>query len=199
MQPSSPPVSEAAVQALMLASRAFVGLAARSLAAVDSDVTLPQFRTLVVLAVRGPQRSIDIAEELRVNPSTGTRMCDRLIRKGLVRRIRSTTDRRVVRLRLTQAGHDLVEQVIRRRREELVRLVAATADLWQPVVTDALTAFAEAAGEIGEQDWWLGWSAHAGQAADDDPPTAIDAAAPGRAHSRPSFTTTAGEQDCIMQ
>jgi DNA-binding MarR family transcriptional regulator len=177
MQPSSPPVSEAAVQALMLASRAFVGLAARSLAAVDSDVTLPQFRTLVVLAVRGPQRSIDIAEELRVNPSTGTRMCDRLIRKGLVRRMRSTADRRVVRLRLTQAGRDLVEQVIRHRREELVRLVAATADLWQPVVTDALTAFAEAAGEIGEQDWWLGWSAHAGEVADDDPPAALDAAA----------------------
>jgi DNA-binding MarR family transcriptional regulator len=177
MQPSSPPVSEAAVQALMLASRAFVGLAARSLASVDGDVTLPQFRTLVVLAVRGPQRGIDIAEELRVNPSTGTRMCDRLIRKGLVRRMRSTTDRRVVRLRLTQAGHDLVEQVIRRRREELVRLVAATADLWQPVVTDALAAFAAAAGEIGEQEWWLGWSAHAGEDADDDPPAAVDAAA----------------------
>lgn len=169
MQPSSPPVSEAAVQALMLASRAFVGLAARSLAGVDGDVTLSQFRTLVVLAVRGPQRSVDIAEELRVNPSTGTRMCDRLIRKGLVRRMRSTTDRRVVRLRLTQAGHDLVEQVIRQRREELVRLVAATADLWQPVVTDALTAFAEAAGEMGEQDWWLGWSAHAGDVADEVP------------------------------
>jgi DNA-binding MarR family transcriptional regulator len=174
MQPFSVPVSEAAVQALMLASRAFVGLAARSLAAVDGDVTLPQFRTLVVLAVRGPQRSIDIAEELRVNPSTGTRMCDRLIRKGLVRRMRSTTDRRVVRLRLTPAGHDLVEQVIRRRREELVRLVAATADLWQPVVTDALTAFARAAGEMAEQDWWLGWSAHAAEAAEGDPP-AVDA------------------------
>jgi DNA-binding MarR family transcriptional regulator len=177
MQPPPSPVSEDAVQALMLASRAFVGLAARSLAAADGDVTLPQFRTLVVLAVRGPQRSIDIAEELRVNPSTGTRMCDRLIRKGLVRRVRSTTDRRVVRLRLTQTGHDLVEEVIRRRREELVRLVAATADLWQPVVTDALTAFAQAAGEIGEQDWWLGWSAHAAEAGDDDQPAARDAAA----------------------
>jgi DNA-binding MarR family transcriptional regulator len=177
MPPPPSPVSEDAVQALMLASRAFVGLAARSLAAVDGDVTLPQFRTLVVLAVRGPQRSIDIAEELRVNPSTGTRMCDRLIRKGLVRRVRSTTDRRVVRLRLTQTGHDLVEEVIRRRREELVRLVAATADLWQPVVTDALTAFAEAAGEIGEQDWWLGWSAHDAEVGDDDQPAARDTAA----------------------
>jgi DNA-binding MarR family transcriptional regulator len=168
MQPSVPAVSEDAVQALMLASRAFVGLTARSLADIDGDVTLPQFRALVVLAVRGPQRSVDIAEELRVNPSTGTRMCDRLVRKGLVRRIRSTSDRRVVRLRLTQAGHDIVQQVMARRREELTRLVAATAELWQPAVTDALCAFAQAAGEPVEQDWWLGWSIHAADVADDD-------------------------------
>ena len=160
MQLSPPPASDGAVQALLLASRAFVGLTARSLAVVEGEVTLPQFRTLVVLAVRGPQRSIDIAEELQVNPSTGTRMLDRLIRKGWVRRMRSTADRRVVRVRLTPAGHDVVDQVLDRRRSELERLVAATADLWQPVVIDALTAFAEAAGEVGEQDWWLGWSAH---------------------------------------
>ena len=144
----------------MLASRAFVGLTARSLAAVDDDVTLPQFRTLVVLAVRGPQRSIDIAVELQVNPSTGTRMLDRLIRKKLVRRGRSTADRRVVRVWLTPAGRDVVDQVLTRRRTELEQLVAATAGLWQPAVTDALTAFAAAVGEVGEHDWWLGWAAH---------------------------------------
>jgi DNA-binding MarR family transcriptional regulator len=156
MQPSADPAPGAAVQALMLASRAFAGITARSLAAVEGDVTLPQFRTLVVLAARGPQRSIDIAEELGVNPSTGTRMLDRLIRKGLVRRTRSASDRRVVRLRLTPAGRDLVEKILEERRAALERLVARTPGLWQPVVVDALTAFAEAAGEHAGE-WWLGW------------------------------------------
>ncbi|MCW3839832.1 MarR family transcriptional regulator [Micromonospora yasonensis] len=169
MQPSVAP-GEDAVQALMLASRAFVGLTARSLADLDADVTLPQFRALAVLAVAGPQRSIDIAAELKVNPSTCTRMCDRLVRKGLVRRTRSSNDRRVVRLRLTRTGHDIVEQVITRRRDELTRLVAATAELWQPVVTDALRAFAYAAGEPNEHDWWLGWAAHASDVTDSDQP-----------------------------
>jgi DNA-binding MarR family transcriptional regulator len=150
----------------MLASRAFVGLTARSLAAVEGEVTLPQFRTLVVLAVRGPQRGTDIAEELQVNPSTGTRMLDRLIRKGLVRRTRSSNDRREVRLRLTAAGREVVEQVLARRRAELESLVDATESLWQPAVTEALTAFAEAAGEMNEQDWWLGWTDHAGDVED---------------------------------
>ena len=43
--------------ALLTASRALVAVAARSLAAVDDDVTLPQYRALVVLAVAGPSTS----------------------------------------------------------------------------------------------------------------------------------------------
>jgi DNA-binding MarR family transcriptional regulator len=157
-----PPTGDsAAVQALMLASRAFVGLTVRSLGAIEADVTLPQFRALVVLAVRGPRRGHDIAEELQVNPSTGSRMTDRLVRKGLVRRVRPTDDRRAVELCLTRAGHDIVERVVQRRRAELERIVAATAGLWEPSVTWALTAFAEAAGEMPEQEWWLGWTRHA--------------------------------------
>jgi DNA-binding MarR family transcriptional regulator len=151
----------AAVQALMLASRAFVGLTVRSLAAVDDDVTLPQFRALVVLAVRGPRKLQEIAEELQVNPSTGTRMVDRLVRKDLVRRQRDDDDRRVVRLCLTKEGHEVVDRVVQRRRAELERIVAATAGLWEPSVTWALTAFAEAAGEMPEQEWWLGWARNA--------------------------------------
>jgi DNA-binding MarR family transcriptional regulator len=149
------------VEALMMASRAFVGITARSLAGLDADVTLPQFRALMVLAARGPQRPADISAELRVAPSTGTRMCGRLVRKGLIRRTRTPSDRRVVRLRLTPAGRDLVEEAVRRRRAELAGIVAATAEHWQPAVTAALQAFAEAAGELPEQDWWLGWTADA--------------------------------------
>jgi DNA-binding MarR family transcriptional regulator len=164
----SPPGHDDAVQALMLASRAFVGLAAQSLSTVDDDVTLAQFRTLVVLAAQGPQRSIDIAAELRTNPSTTTRMCDRLVRKGLIRRTRSSRDRRVVQLRLSPLGQQIVEQVMEHRRAELIRLVQATADRWTPEVSAALRAFAAAVGERPEQEWWLGWSArhHDGPAAD---------------------------------
>ena len=142
----------------MRASRAFVGLTVRALGQVGTDVTLPQFRALVVLASRGSLRSVDIAEELQVNPSTGTRMTDRLAAKGLVRRVRSTDDRRVVRLRLTRAGKEIVERVMDQRRTALERIVAETAAVWRPEVTEALTAFAQAAGEMPEQDWWLGWS-----------------------------------------
>jgi DNA-binding MarR family transcriptional regulator len=155
--------------ALMMASRAFVGITARSLADLDADVTIPQFRALMVLATRGPQRPADISAELNVAPSTGSRMVERLVRKGLLRRARTPSDRRVVRLRLTPAGRALVEEVVRRRRTELAGIVASTAEHWQPAVTTALQSFAEAAGELPEQDWWLGWA----EAGDSDDPIAV--------------------------
>jgi DNA-binding MarR family transcriptional regulator len=155
------------VDALLTATRAMVGLAARSLADLDADVTLPQYRTLVVLAARGPQRVVDIATELGVNPSTGTRMCDRLVRKGLIRRYRSTADRRAVRLTLTPVGRHLVRAVTQRRRDELVALVDAIPDSAREPVTAALRALAAQSGELPETEWWLGWH---NPAAEDDPP-----------------------------
>ena len=145
------------VEALLAASRALVAIAARSLADHDVEVTLPQFRALVVLASRGPQRVVDVSGELGVDPSTGTRLCDRLVRKGLVRRQRSTADRRVVRVTLTPAGRSLVDQVSARRREELSRAVAQMPGRWPAGVVEALHAFAAVTGEIPEGQWWMGW------------------------------------------
>jgi DNA-binding MarR family transcriptional regulator len=147
------------VEALLAASRALVAIAARSLAGQDVEVTLPQFRALVVLASRGPQRVVDVSGELGVDPSTGTRLCDRLVRKGLVRRQRSTADRRVVRVTLTPAGRSLVDQVTLWRREEVSNIVAAMQEHWSADVVRALHGFAAATGETPEEQWWMGWQA----------------------------------------
>ena len=72
------------VDAVLGASRALVAVAARSLATVADDVTLAQYRVLIELAARGPQRLADLASALAVERSTATRMCDRLVRKRLV-------------------------------------------------------------------------------------------------------------------
>jgi DNA-binding MarR family transcriptional regulator len=146
------------VDALLSASRVMVAVAARSLAGLDADVTLAQFRTLIVLAARGPQRVVDVSAELGVNPSTGTRMCDRLVRKGLIRRARTSGDRRVIRLTLTPAGRDLVAEVTRQRREELSRLVAAVPADSHATLVAGLRALTDAAGEPTDDQWWLGWA-----------------------------------------
>jgi DNA-binding MarR family transcriptional regulator len=111
----------------------------------------------MVLATQGPQLSVDVSTELGVNPSTGTRMCDRLVRKGLIRRSRTAGDRRVVRLTLTPAGRTLVDEVTRRRREELTSLVSAIPSGRHAALVEALRALSSAAGERAEDEFGLEW------------------------------------------
>lgn len=145
------------VDAVLGASRALVAVAARSLADLAEDVTLPQYRFLVELASRGPLRLADLATALAVDRSTATRMCDRLVRKRLVARRRAQDDRRTVRVSLSSAGSELVAEVSRRRRTEIAAIVERMSASDRDVVVRALRAFADAAGEVPEQDWSLGW------------------------------------------
>jgi DNA-binding MarR family transcriptional regulator len=145
------------VDAVLGSSRALVAVAARSLANVAEDVTLAQYRFLIELASRGPQRLADLATALGVDRSTATRMCDRLVRKRLVARRRAREDRRTVRVSLTGAGAELVAEVSRRRRVEIAAIVGRMAAADRDPVVRALRAFADAAGEVPEQDWSLGW------------------------------------------
>ena len=145
------------MDAVLGASRALVAVAARSLATVAEDVTLAQYRVLIELAARGPRRLADLATALGVDRSTATRMCDRLVRKRLVSRRRTTEDRRGVRVSLTVAGGELVAEVSRRRRAEIATIVQRIPKAHRRLVLDALRAFADAAGEVPERDWSLGW------------------------------------------
>jgi DNA-binding MarR family transcriptional regulator len=154
---SAEPARDELVDAVLGASRALVAVAARSLAGVAEDVTLPQYRFLVVLASRGPQRLADLAAALGVDRSTATRMCDRLVRKHLVTRRRTQEDRRAVRVSLTASGAELVAEVSRRRRAEIAAIVQRMPAAHRGPVVTALRTFADAAGEVPERDWSLGW------------------------------------------
>ena len=145
------------VDAVLGASRALVAIAARSLGTAGEEVTLPQYRALVVLASRGPQRLIDLAGFLDVTASTATRMCDRLVRKGLIGRERVESDRRTVLVTVSAAGRDLVGDVTRRRRREVQSIVRRLPAQERALLVSALRAFADAAGEVPERDWSLGW------------------------------------------
>lgn len=142
---------------MLHASRALVAVAARSLGAVSEDVTLPQYRALVVLAAQGPMGVGPLAGHLGVSPSTATRMSDRLVRKRLVRRRIPSEDRRQVRLALTEAGQELVAEVTRRRRADIARVLRSVPPRQRQQMVESLQAFADAAGEKADRDWSAGW------------------------------------------
>lgn len=111
------------VDAVLAASRVFVAVASNALAGLSPEVTLPQFRALVLLDARGAMTVAELAEQLGVVPSTASRMCDRLVAKKLVRRALDRTNRRRVRLTLSAAGRELIAASTKRRRQQIGRLL----------------------------------------------------------------------------
>ena len=149
---------DSVVDAVLSASRVLVAVAARSLSDIAEEVTLTQYRTLVVLASRGAQNLVGLAEAVAVTPATATRMCDRLVKKKLIVRQSEQDDRRQVRLALTKRGLKLVSDVTDRRRREIETILSAIDPEEQTVLVQALSQFAAAAGEVPEQDWSTGWA-----------------------------------------
>ena len=141
---------EELVDAILTMSRVIVAIAARSLGSDGEDISLPQFRGLVLLATQGPLRPADLAVALSVDPSTVTRLCDRLVAKKLISRRRDRADRREVRLHITAGGHRLLDAVTDLRRSEIAQIVERVPRRNHGELYLAFRLFGEAAGRMSE-------------------------------------------------
>lgn len=137
--------------AILVASRALVAIAARSMPDGD-EVTLAQYRALVVLASHGAITAGRLSDLLEVHPSTVTRLIDRLEAKGFVARSGSD-DRREVVVDLEPPAVRLLAAVTRGRRRQIRRVVARVAPDQRDELLRAFRAFADAAGEIPDSQW----------------------------------------------
>src|SRR6266478_4428920 len=81
---------------------------------MEIDLTLPQMRTLLVLAEEGPLVIGQIAQRLGIGLSTGGHLVDRLVQAGLAERMEDVEDRRRTLARLTPKGEDLYARLLSR-------------------------------------------------------------------------------------
>jgi DNA-binding MarR family transcriptional regulator len=142
-----PTLAPETAEVLQAATRVLSGVALRSLDALDSAVTLPQFRLLAVLADLGPVPSGRAARALGLDPSTVTRLADRMVAAGHVARGTEPQHRGVVTLKLTASGRGLVAAAAAWRRQELARILARLAPEDQEAVASALELLVGAAGD----------------------------------------------------
>ncbi len=156
-QPSK--LEDAAVDAMVLLSRALIGVAARSLAQTEFEITLPQYRALVALHLEGEQNVVALADSLGVHPSTVTRLCDRLLANGYIERTTSVTNRREVLLRLSKGGRSLVRIETERRRRAIRDIVSRLDQRTLHEIIDAIGLIADAAQDAHGHAWKLGWTA----------------------------------------
>jgi DNA-binding MarR family transcriptional regulator len=143
---------DAMTDAVLTASRLLVAVSARSIAAVDDSITIPQFRLLVVLDSRGPLKLTTLAEHLAVNPSTATRMVDRLVAAELISREANPASRRELVVSLSGTGAAVVREVTQRRRAEITRIVGRMPVSTRRGLVRALTAFTYAGDELSNTE-----------------------------------------------
>ena len=91
----------------------------------EEGLTVSQLGVLEALMHIGPMVQSELAEKLLTSPSNLTTVLDNLERDGLVRRERSTEDRRQVEVSLTADGRELIEDVFPRHAERITRLFGA--------------------------------------------------------------------------
>lgn len=109
MQPAgtAAPTTAELMETLHALRRVAMGMKARFTEALRlHGVTFPQWLLLRHLAETGRATVRELAERMEVTPANITGLTDRLEREALVSRSRSSEDRRVVYVRLTERGHE---------------------------------------------------------------------------------------------
>lgn len=108
---------------VVAASTIGLGIVIRTLAPALEQVTLQQYRVLVLLVTRGPMRAGDLATELGLLPSGTTRIVDRLVRDGFVEKHVSRTSGREVTVTALERSQALVAHVLDRRQAEFLAVL----------------------------------------------------------------------------
>jgi DNA-binding MarR family transcriptional regulator len=144
-------IDEAAM-ATLVASRSLLGFVAQSLAPALEEMTMPQFRVLVVLDGVGPSRMGDLAERIGVHPSTLSRTVDKLVGAGWLERASGEESRREVHVALTKRGHTLVDEITAQRRSGIVGVLEGLGAEDRAAVQRGMEIFAAAAGEASPGD-----------------------------------------------
>lgn len=93
----------------------------------------------------------DLAERLRLEKSTVSRLAEKLERLGWVAREQDQLDRRVVRLDLTDSGRRLVDQLKEARTNKFAQVMSQIPPHQRNTVLQSLDVLIQAMGECSEE------------------------------------------------
>src|SRR4051794_7523539 len=82
-------------------------------------LTSPQFFILLVLKKEKSIKSTQLADLLTIKPSAVTTLVDKLVERNYVKRLPSSTDRRVIYLELKKDGEGLIGKVLADHNETM--------------------------------------------------------------------------------
>jgi len=95
----------------------------------DFDITPPQFNALYMLTCDDGNMTIgELSSKMYLACSTVTDLLDRMERNKLVERVKDEKDRRVVRIKVLEKGHNMIEDVLENRRKYIAETLDGLSD-----------------------------------------------------------------------
>jgi len=107
----------------------------------EQSISTGKLHVLMGLAALGPLTMSRVAELRDVSLPNATAIVNRMEESGLVERIRDVRDRRVVVVRLTEAGRNVVAELDFVRRRQLVQVMDAMAPADRMHFAEGIRAF----------------------------------------------------------
>jgi DNA-binding MarR family transcriptional regulator len=104
----------------------------------DVDLSPPQVRALSFLEWKPGASLSALADYMGLTPSAVSRLADGLVRRGLVNRQESVTDRRFANLTLTPAGEHLLKAANLALRARLLPMVSRLSPAQQKLLLEAI-------------------------------------------------------------
>jgi DNA-binding MarR family transcriptional regulator len=111
----------------------------------DSGLSFSQVNTLMRLHFTGKADVSNIAEQLGVSNAGASQLVDRLVQMRLIERREDPLDRRIKRLGLTEAGHELAEKLVNIRRGWMDKFTNSLTPDQRDSISSALQTLTEAA------------------------------------------------------
>lgn len=110
------------MRALLLTSKKLPQIFDKELGKIDLRLT--EYRVLQQLSESGPTPMAKFSNEMLVTKAAITAITDEMERKGLVRRVRDSGDRRIVKVEMTPAGKKLFTLAKNRHDAVVTKLVS---------------------------------------------------------------------------
>ena len=126
-----------------------IGITARAIdqTAQAAELTLVQWRVLVIASQVPGLRIGELAAHLGISIPSASRLVRRIETQGLVTARRADDDRRATNVALTSAGREIVDAVVRLRRELIGRALSADPER---LPTDAARLVGQIADRLAE-------------------------------------------------
>lgn len=85
-------------------------------------ITLPQLLILELLSRQGASKMTDLAKFMRVTTAASTGIVQRLVLSGYVQREYDQSDRRIIRIKLSTKGTELVKKINQQRTQSVTKI-----------------------------------------------------------------------------